>query len=59
MWGVYRVLRDGSHRYLSRSATQSEKLAKEIAAERSAGECTLPDGSVVSIRAYPHIAKEI
>lgn len=59
MFGVYRVLKDGSHRYLSRSATSNRKLAEEIAAERSAGEITLMDGSVAFVPRHPHIVKEI
>lgn len=59
MFGVYRVLKDGSHRYVPRSATHSEKLAQEIAADLTAGQFVRPDGSTGQCRAYPHIAKEI
>ncbi|QSY98565.1 hypothetical protein J2J97_32185 (plasmid) [Rhizobium bangladeshense] len=57
-FGVYRVTRSGEH-YVSRSATHSEKLAKEIAADLSAGEITMPDGSIKYVKPAPHIAKEI
>lgn len=59
MFGVYRVLKNGGHRYVSRSATQSEKLAKEIAADLSEGRIIMPDGSAKSVPARPHIAKAI
>lgn len=59
MFGVYRVLKNGTLRYLSRSATQSEALAKDIAASMSRGEITRPDGSVARVPAYPHIARPI
>jgi len=58
-FGVYRVLGNGTHRYLSRSVTSNEKLARELADERSRGEVTMPDGRIAKIVAYPHIAKPI
>lgn len=59
MFGVYRVLKNGTHRYVSRTMTHSEKLAQEIASDLSRGEFTRPDGSIGTCRAYSHIAKEI
>lgn len=58
-WGVYRVMADGSHRYVSRSATTSEKLARELAVDYTEGRMTLPTGKVVDIKSFPHIAKRI
>lgn len=58
-YGVYRVLQNGSLRYVSRSATHSQKLANEIAADFTAGEVVMPDGSSRRVKPYPHIAKEI
>lgn len=59
MFGVYRVLKDGSHRYVPRTATHSEKLAQEIASDLTAGQFVRPDGSMGRCQPYPHIAKEI
>lgn len=59
MYAVYRVLRNGLLIYAPRSATSNKKLAEEIAAELSAGEVTMPDGTMKKIPAYPHIAKLI
>lgn len=59
MFGVYKVLKNGSHKYVSRSATHSEKLAKEIAEGLTRGEIIAPDGRIVYVKAFPHIAKEI
>jgi len=57
-YAVYRVMKNGMLLYVPRSMTHCEKLAKEIAEERSRGEITMPDGSVKKITAYPHIHKE-
>jgi len=59
MFGVYHVLKDGSHVYVPRTATHSKKLAEEMAADFTEGRMTLPTGEVVPIRARPSIAKEI
>lgn len=59
MFGVFRVMRDGSHLYMSRSATANEKLAREIAADRSNGIIVMPDGSTRRCKAYPHVARSI
>jgi hypothetical protein len=59
MYGVYRVLADGSLRYRERSVTTSKKLAEEIAADLSNGVIVRPDGSVTYIAPREHIAKEI
>lgn len=59
MFGVYRVLKNGELRYLSRSATTSEKLAQDIAAERSRGEITLPTGRIAPVPAHPHVVRVI
>lgn len=59
MWGVYRVCKDGSHRYVPRSATHSEKLAREIADDLTHGAIIMPDGSTRMVKAYPHVAREI
>ena len=59
MFGVYRVLKNGAHRYVSRTVTHNEKLAQEIARDLSDGRITMPDGSIRAIKPYPHIAKRI
>lgn len=59
MWGVYKVQKNGKHVYVSRSATQSKKLASEIAADLSAGQITMPDGSIRQVKPHPHVAKKI
>lgn len=58
-YGVYRVLKNGSHRYVKRSATTSFKLAQEIADDLTAGNITRADGSIAKVTAHIHIAKEI
>lgn len=58
-YGVYRVLKNGDHRYVSRTCTTSQKLAEEIAKDLSHGEVTMPDGSTRRIEPYPHIAKPL
>lgn len=61
-YGVYRVLAGGALRYVPRSATTNEKLAKEIAADLTEGVVTMPDGSRRTVRtthARRYIAKEI
>lgn len=60
-YGVYRVLKNGKHRYCERSATTSLKLAQEIAADFSSGKVVMPDGSTHQRTGpvYPHIAREI
>lgn len=59
MFGVYRVMRDGTHRYVARTASHSEKLACEIADDLSNGRIVMPDGSTRECKAHPHIAKAI
>jgi hypothetical protein len=59
MYGVYRVLRSGEHRYVSRSVTHSQKLAEEIARDLTDGRVVMPDGSTKRVPAYPHIAKAV
>lgn len=59
MFGVFRVTKSGKEVYLPCSATHSQKLAQEIADERSRGEITLPTGQVTSTKPFPHIAKAI
>lgn len=56
MFGVYRVLKDGRRQYVSRTATQSEKLAREIADGLSRGEFVKPDGSLGFCAAFPHVS---
>jgi len=58
-YGVYRVLKSGDHRYVSRSVTASQKLAEEIARDLTAGEVVMPDGSTKRVPAHPHVAKEL
>ena len=58
-WGVYRVLANGRHEYVSRSATTSEKLAMEIAADLTNGIVVRPDGRTLQIPPHPHIHKRI
>ena len=59
MWAVYKVNKNGKLTYISRSVTQSEKLAKEIANGLTNGEIVMPDGSIKKVKAFPHIAKRI
>ena len=59
MWGVYRVLKDGRHEYVSRTVTTSEKLAMEIASDLTIGRVVRPDGSTLQVPAHPHIHKRI
>ena len=58
-WGVYRVFKNGKTRYVRRSATSNEKLAREIAADFTEGRVVRPDGSLASVRAWPHEARPI
>jgi hypothetical protein len=58
-FGVYKVLKNGKHQYIGRTATASRKLAEEIAAERTRGEVTTPTGKVISVPAVLHIVKPI
>lgn len=58
MFAVYRVLKNGTLRYVSRSVTHSEKLAKEIADDLTNGQIVMPDGSTRHVKPHPHIAKE-
>lgn len=58
-YGVYRVLKDGSHRYVSRTATSNRKLAEQIAADLTRGEVVTPTGQVKHVPAYPHVVKAI
>ncbi len=58
-WGVYRILKNGEECYIPRSCTHSEKLARELAADFSAGRVIRPDGSEAAIVARPHIAKPV
>lgn len=59
MFGVYRVRKNGTHVYLSRSATQSESLARDIAEGLTRGEVVLPTGAIKRVRPAPHIHKPI
>lgn len=59
MFGVYRVLRSGKLRYVSRSATHSRKLAEEIAADLTRGQVVTPTGQLARVPAFPHVAKPI
>lgn len=59
MYGVYRITKRGEHRYVPRTATHSQKLAEEIAADFTAGQVTLPTGEIKAIVPRPCIAKEI
>lgn len=58
-YGVYRVLKSGEHRYVSRSCTSNEKLAQDIAKDLTNGEVVMPDGRTKRVTPYPHIAKPI
>ena len=58
-YGVYRVLKSGKLKYVSRSATASKKLAEEIARDLSRGEIVMPDGRTKTVRAYPHVARPL
>lgn len=57
-YAVYRVMKNGTLLYVPRSMTHCEKLAKEIAEERSRGEITMPDGTIKKVDAHPHVHKE-
>jgi hypothetical protein len=59
VYGVYRVLKNGQHRYVSRSVTMNEKLAQDIAAGLSRGEVVMPWGATKHVPAFPHIHKPI
>lgn len=59
MFAVYRVLKNGQRRYVSRTVTHSEKLAQEIAEGLTRGEFTRPDGSTGKCKPYPHVAAPI
>lgn len=59
MYGVYRVRRNGSHSYIPRTATHSQKLAEEIAQDLTRGIEVLPTGQTREITPIPCIVKEI
>lgn len=59
MFGVYRATKDGRHIYVSRTATHSEKLAREIAEDLSRGQITLPTGETRLVKPFPHVALRI
>ena len=59
MFGVYRVLKNGKQVYVSRTATGSQRLAEDIAADFTAGRYVRPDGTIGKRIARPHIAKRI
>ena len=56
MYGVYRIYKNGARKYVSRTVTQNQKLASEIADGLSRGEITMPDGSIRYVAPRPHIA---
>lgn len=58
-WGVYRVLKNGSRRYVGRTATANRKLAEELAADLSNGIVIQPDGSTRHVTPHPHVAAQI
>lgn len=59
-YGVYKVTRGGKMlHYVPRSATHSEKLAREIAEGLSRGEVVMPDGRIKPCEGLPHIHKPI
>ena len=45
-YGIYRSFKDGSARYVPRTATNSKKLAEEIAEDLRKGRFVRPDGSI-------------
>ena len=59
MYGVYRVLKNGALRYISRSATQNPRLAEDIAKSLTHGEVVTPTGAIAKVRPFPHLAKQI
>ena len=59
MYGVYRMLKSGALRYVSRSATHSQRLAEDIAESLTRGEVVMPTGAIAKVRPFPHIAKQI
>ena len=59
MFGVYRVLKNGALRYVSRSVTHSQRLAEDIAEGLTRGEVVMPTGAIARVRPFPHIAKQI
>lgn len=58
-YGVYRVLKGGKYRYVSRSATANKRLAEQIADDFSRGEIVTPTGAIKHVKAYPHVARPI
>lgn len=59
MFAVYRVLKDGRLKYVPRSVTTSESLARDIASGLSRGEIVMPDGSVRHVQPRPHIYRPL
>jgi hypothetical protein len=58
-YGVYKVLANGDHVYVSRTVTTNEKLAQELADDFTRGEIVMPDGRIRHITPVKCIAKEI
>lgn len=59
MFGVYKVTKSGKHVYVSRTCTENERLAREIAADLTRGEVVLPTGAIKQVKPAPHIHKRI
>lgn len=59
MYGIYKILKNGTEKYVSRSATQNRKLAEDIAQGFRNGECVMPDGSTRQIKPIKCIVREI
>lgn len=59
MFAVYRVFKNGKHKYVPRSVTPNKRLAEDIAASLSRGEVITPWGATRKVKAYPHIVKPV
>lgn len=59
MFGVYRQFKNGNLKYVSRSVTANEGLAKDIASGLTRGEVVMPDGSIKQVRPFPHVVRPI
>lgn len=58
-YGVYEVLKNGKHHYISGTVTTIHKLAQEIARDYEAGICIRPDGSAGKVRARKCVVKVV
>jgi len=54
-YGVYRVMPNGKHTYVSRSVTNNKKLAEAIADDLSHGIVIMPTGATKRVTPHPHV----